>query len=64
MQEDVLDRPTMSTVVLMLNSEIALPSPKQPGFNFSKFGDISISSSKKEKFCSIDEKTITEVICR
>ncbi|KAG8651662.1 hypothetical protein MANES_06G010625v8 [Manihot esculenta] len=63
-QEDALDRPMMSTVVLMLNSEITLPSPKQPGFNFSKFDDISIFSSKKEKFCSVDEKTITEVICR
>lgn len=32
-QESVKDRPTMSTVISMLNSEIAdLPSPKQLGF--------------------------------
>ena len=26
------DRPSMSTVVVMLSSEISLPQPKQPGF--------------------------------
>lgn len=31
-QQYPADRPSMSTVVLMLTSEIALPEPKQPGF--------------------------------
>ncbi|KAF2318241.1 hypothetical protein GH714_003488 [Hevea brasiliensis] len=59
-QEDVLKRPTMSAIVLMLNSEISLPSPKQPAFTFRK----SSSLEPKERFCSVDEEIITEVICR
>ncbi|XP_043813423.1 G-type lectin S-receptor-like serine/threonine-protein kinase At1g11410 isoform X2 [Manihot esculenta] len=35
-QENVTDRPMMSTIILMLNCEITLPSPKQPAFNFRK----------------------------
>ncbi|KAJ0103552.1 hypothetical protein Patl1_04483 [Pistacia atlantica] len=31
-QQHPEDRPSMSSVVLMLGSEIALPQPKQPGF--------------------------------
>ncbi|XP_057987868.1 G-type lectin S-receptor-like serine/threonine-protein kinase At1g11410 isoform X4 [Hevea brasiliensis] len=64
-QEDVMERPTMSAIVLMLNSEISLPSPKQPAFTFRKSSIISSSSLKpKEGFCSVDEETITEVVCR
>ncbi|XP_057989030.1 G-type lectin S-receptor-like serine/threonine-protein kinase At4g03230 [Hevea brasiliensis] len=63
-QEDVMERPTMSTVVLMLNSE-CLPSPKQPAFTFKKSSIINFSSLEpKEGFCSVDEETITEVVCR
>ncbi|XP_057987860.1 cysteine-rich receptor-like protein kinase 8 isoform X1 [Hevea brasiliensis] len=58
-QEDVLKRPTISAIVLMLNSEISLPSPKQPAFTFRK----SSSLEPKERFCSVDEEIITEVIC-
>ncbi|KAF2303565.1 hypothetical protein GH714_019190 [Hevea brasiliensis] len=50
-QETIADRPTVSTIVLMLSSEITLPSPKQPSFNFrncsnmtsSRVGDASCS---------------------
>ncbi|MED6115015.1 hypothetical protein PIB30_086135, partial [Stylosanthes scabra] len=31
-QQNPDDRPSMSTVVLMLSSECALPEPKMPGF--------------------------------
>nr|XP_023872343.1 G-type lectin S-receptor-like serine/threonine-protein kinase RKS1 isoform X3 [Quercus suber]XP_023872348.1 G-type lectin S-receptor-like serine/threonine-protein kinase RKS1 isoform X3 [Quercus suber] len=31
-QEHVIDRPTMSTVVFMLGNDTYLPSPKQPAF--------------------------------
>lgn len=31
-QEYPEDRPSMTSVVLMLNSKIALPKPKKPGF--------------------------------
>ncbi|KAF2318247.1 hypothetical protein GH714_003538 [Hevea brasiliensis] len=57
-QEDVLERPTMSAVILMLSSEIDLPSPKQPAFIFSSL------LATKERFYSVDEEAITEVACR
>ncbi|XP_057987855.1 G-type lectin S-receptor-like serine/threonine-protein kinase At1g11410 isoform X3 [Hevea brasiliensis] len=64
-QEDEMERPTMSAVVLMLNSEISLPSPKQSAFAFRKSNIISSSSLEpKEGFSSVDEETITEVVCR
>ncbi|KAF3619433.1 Receptor-like serine/threonine-protein kinase SD1-8 [Capsicum annuum] len=42
------DRPSMSSVVLMLSSDIPLPSPKEPGFftSRSQFGEVNSSSSK------------------
>ncbi|XP_021638374.2 cysteine-rich receptor-like protein kinase 5 [Hevea brasiliensis] len=63
-QEDVLDRPTMSAVVLMLNSETTLPTPKQPAFILRKSNNNSNPSAKMDGFCSVDEETITEVVCR
>ncbi|KAF2309003.1 hypothetical protein GH714_000019 [Hevea brasiliensis] len=63
-QEDELDRPTMSTVVLMLNSETALPPPKQPAFILRKSYNSSSSSAKRDEFYSVDDKTITEIVCR
>ncbi|CAJ1956878.1 unnamed protein product, partial [Sphenostylis stenocarpa] len=44
------DRPNMSSVVLMLSSESALPQPNMPGFFTSKsmVGDSSSSSSYKQ----------------
>ncbi|RDY00474.1 G-type lectin S-receptor-like serine/threonine-protein kinase, partial [Mucuna pruriens] len=44
------DRPNMSSVVLMLGSESALPHPKLPGFftNRNPVGDSSSSSSNKQ----------------
>ncbi|KAM0063291.1 putative protein kinase RLK-Pelle-DLSV family [Helianthus debilis subsp. tardiflorus] len=30
------DRPTMTSVIMMLGSEVSLPSPKEPGFYFGK----------------------------
>ncbi|KAJ9141474.1 hypothetical protein P3X46_032011 [Hevea brasiliensis] len=63
-QEDVFDRPTMSTVVLMLNSEITLPSPKQPAFFFRKSHNNSSSLTAKEELCSVNELTISDVVSR
>lgn len=42
------DRPSMSSVVLMLSSDVSLPSPKEPGFftSRSQFGEVNSSSSK------------------
>jgi hypothetical protein len=40
------DRPSMSTVVVMLSSEISLPQPKQPGFYTERnFPEPETSSS-------------------
>ncbi|XP_059624192.1 G-type lectin S-receptor-like serine/threonine-protein kinase At4g27290 [Cornus florida] len=58
-QQSPEDRPSMSSVVMMLSSEIALPQPKEPGF-FSgrKFPEINSSSSKPES-CSVNQVTVT-----
>ncbi|XP_021617070.1 G-type lectin S-receptor-like serine/threonine-protein kinase RKS1 isoform X2 [Manihot esculenta] len=64
-QEDALERPDMSTVVVMLNSEDSLPTPKQPPFIFKRSSNSSSSLVIKEKgFYSVDEETITELVCR
>ncbi|XP_043813422.1 G-type lectin S-receptor-like serine/threonine-protein kinase RKS1 isoform X2 [Manihot esculenta] len=63
-QEDALKRPSMSAVVVMLNSEISLPSPKQPPFIFRKPITSYNSAITKNEFYSVDEETITELVCR
>ncbi|PON66937.1 Serine/threonine protein kinase [Trema orientale] len=56
-QEDPSDRPTMSNVVFMLGSEIAiLPCPKQPAFVARRHISSSDSSSKP---LSVNELTAT-----
>ncbi|XP_050144790.1 G-type lectin S-receptor-like serine/threonine-protein kinase At4g27290 isoform X1 [Malus sylvestris] len=50
------DRPSMSSVVLMLSSDVALPSPKQPGF----YTERSVSESPSSKRpCSENDVSIT-----
>ncbi|CAL5402907.1 unnamed protein product [Camellia sinensis] len=46
-QQHPKDRPTMSSVVLMLGSEDALPLPKQPGFFTERNLPEAVSSSNK-----------------
>ncbi|CAL5402890.1 unnamed protein product [Camellia sinensis] len=53
-QQHPEDRPTMSSVVMMLGSKGELPWPKQPGF-FTE----STGSSSKYAPCSANELTIT-----
>ncbi|KAB1202885.1 hypothetical protein CJ030_MR8G027820 [Morella rubra] len=54
------DRPSMSSVVLMLGSENALPHPKQPGFFTGKHPhDQAHSSSRKNESSSTNEVTIS-----
>ncbi|XP_065878011.1 G-type lectin S-receptor-like serine/threonine-protein kinase At1g11410 isoform X2 [Euphorbia lathyris] len=62
-QEDAEDRPTMSAVVLMLSSEIALPPPKQPAFTYRTSSD-SASSPTAEGSFSVDDMSITSVSTR
>ncbi|KAF2303634.1 hypothetical protein GH714_020415 [Hevea brasiliensis] len=68
-QEDPADRPTMGTVVLMLNSySVTLPVPRQPAFVlYSRSGQSltlkaleSDQSTSKSAQCSVDEASITE----
>ncbi|CAL2249591.1 unnamed protein product [Prunus armeniaca] len=55
-QEDPVDRPTMSNVLTMLDSEIAIsPTPKQPAFLLRRGNNSSTASSstKPETFAEI-----------
>ncbi|XP_055960599.1 G-type lectin S-receptor-like serine/threonine-protein kinase At4g27290 [Mercurialis annua] len=58
-QRDPEDRPNMSSVVLMLSSEGALPEPKEPGFFTERKLLEGESSTSKQESCSINELTIT-----
>lgn len=60
-QERAEDRPTMSTVVLMLSSETAtMPQPKQPGFCLGRNpAESSSSCSKQEESCTVNNVTVT-----
>ena len=53
------DRPTMSSVVVMLGSEIELAQPKQPGFFPGKVSFEANSSSSKLQNSITNEVTIT-----
>ena len=62
-EEEVVDRPTMFAVNLMLSCETTLPSPKKPAFSFespSKKLDSVIGGAS----CSINEVTITKFEAR
>ncbi|KAH9717756.1 G-type lectin S-receptor-like serine/threonine-protein kinase [Citrus sinensis] len=60
-QEFVKDRPNMSTVVSMLNSEIKdLPAAKQPAFTVRRGAyDSESSSNQNQQICSINDVTVT-----
>ncbi|XP_022720541.1 G-type lectin S-receptor-like serine/threonine-protein kinase At1g11330 [Durio zibethinus] len=61
-QEFAEDRPTVSTVISMLNSEIAdLPTPKQPAFTGRPIASGTISPQSDPNQCSINKVTITIV---
>ncbi|KAK2644377.1 hypothetical protein Ddye_019572 [Dipteronia dyeriana] len=70
-QEDQAVRPTMATVVLMLNSySVTLPLPQQPAFFFGSRTEFSMQitkatdsdqSTSRSMLWSIDDASITEV---
>jgi hypothetical protein len=63
-QKDVMDRPTMSAVLLMLSSEgAALPSPKQPAFIFRRASN-DLDLVEGVGLYSVNEVTITNVEAR
>ncbi|TXG47135.1 hypothetical protein EZV62_026429 [Acer yangbiense] len=73
-QEDPAARPTMATVVLMLNSySVTLPLPQQPAFFYGTRTDLnkqitigtdSDQSKSKSVSWSVDDSSITEVYPR
>jgi len=58
------DRPTMSTVVVMLGSENPLPQPKQPGFFMGNNPPTKDSSSNKHEAHSLNEVSLTSLEAR
>ncbi|KAL1289347.1 receptor-like serine/threonine-protein kinase SD1-8 isoform X6 [Arachis ipaensis] len=65
-QEHAEDRPTMSSVVLMLSSEApSMPNPKNPGFStWKKHLQIDSSSNKQDETWSVNQVTITMLDAR
>jgi hypothetical protein len=64
-QEFPEDRPTASTVVSMLNSEISyLATPKQPPFAERKYHFNEERPHQNEEKCSINYVTVTVVDAR
>uniref|UniRef100_A0A2N9FCL3 non-specific serine/threonine protein kinase n=2 Tax=Fagus sylvatica TaxID=28930 RepID=A0A2N9FCL3_FAGSY len=53
------DRPSMSSVVVILGSESALPQPKKPGFFLEKDSNEGPGFSSKHESSSTNEITIT-----
>ncbi|KAK0602378.1 hypothetical protein LWI29_032722 [Acer saccharum] len=58
------DRPSMSSVVLMLGSDNALPEPKQPGFLMDRKPQLEPDSSNKPEFVASNEVTISMLEAR
>ncbi|KAK7244444.1 hypothetical protein RIF29_39266 [Crotalaria pallida] len=58
-QQHPEDRPNMSSVVVMLSSDSALPQPKEPGFLIEKFSHEADSSSKQHLLSSTNEISVT-----
>ncbi|CAL5403518.1 unnamed protein product [Camellia sinensis] len=63
-QQHPEDRPSMSTVVLMLGSEGVLPRPKQPGFFTERNLLEADCSSSKGTINSVNEMTISMLHAR
>ncbi|KAH7569506.1 hypothetical protein JRO89_XS06G0175700 [Xanthoceras sorbifolium] len=64
-QEDPTNRPTMSSVVVMLASDsIQLPQPTQPAFSVGRVVENCAQSSSDGKVCSINEVTVSNVLPR
>ncbi|KAK1421525.1 hypothetical protein QVD17_23937 [Tagetes erecta] len=56
------DRPTITSMILMLGSEGPLPSPKEPGFYVGKTKQDTTSSSTSHGSSSINELSISMLI--
>ncbi|XP_076881351.1 G-type lectin S-receptor-like serine/threonine-protein kinase At4g27290 isoform X1 [Bidens hawaiensis] len=63
-QQNAGDRPNMSSVIMMLSGESALPDPKQPAFFMDKDFLVADFSSSTYPAGSVSDLTVTEVDCR
>ncbi|XP_027353743.1 cysteine-rich receptor-like protein kinase 10 [Abrus precatorius] len=64
-QEDAADRPTMSTVIVMLASEtMSLPKPNRPAFSVGRMTFEEASTSKSSKNLSINDVTVSNILPR
>jgi hypothetical protein len=72
-QDDPVDRPTIESIVLMLNSYLVpLPSPQQPAYFFRSGTEQNMQSKETESNqsrskslpLSVDEASITQVYPR
>ncbi|XWS19502.1 hypothetical protein CRYUN_Cryun31cG0021500 [Craigia yunnanensis] len=65
-QERAEDRPSMSTVLLMLNSDTAtMPQPKTPGFCLGRNTlETDSSTSKIDESCTVNQVTVTMLDAR
>uniref|UniRef100_A0A2P2NYI3 Uncharacterized protein n=1 Tax=Rhizophora mucronata TaxID=61149 RepID=A0A2P2NYI3_RHIMU len=65
-QERAEDRPTMSSVFLMLSSETAtMPHPKTPGFCLGRSPlETDSSSGKQDETFSVNQVTVTKLDAR
>jgi hypothetical protein len=72
-QNDPVDRPTIESIGLMLNSySIPLPPPQQPAYFFSSIAEPNVQSNETDSYqckiksvpCSVDEASITQVYPR
>ena len=64
-QELGKDRPSISTVVSMICSEIArLPTPKKPAFTERQISKDTESSGQSQNNCSVDRASITIIQAR
>ncbi|KAK4256487.1 hypothetical protein QN277_009339 [Acacia crassicarpa] len=61
-QEDAADRPTMSTIVVMLASDtMSFPMPSRPAFSVGRKVTEDLSTSKDSKDASINEVTLSSI---
>ncbi|GKV19314.1 hypothetical protein SLEP1_g29594 [Rubroshorea leprosula] len=61
-QKDPVDRPTMSSVILMLGSEnLTLPKPTEPAFFVGRVVAESATPSADNNVCSANEVTLSNV---
>ncbi|KAK7314058.1 hypothetical protein VNO77_39267 [Canavalia gladiata] len=62
-QQDAADRPTMSTVVVMLGSDtMTLPKPNHPAFSVGRMTSKEASTSRSSKNLSINDVTVSNIL--